>query len=106
MTNLGFVLSQNGDLENAKSYFHRALDLNPESKEAANALVEIHRVIQQLTEEGAYLVPEGQRFAETPQPNSAHAEEQIVASVRDAAAVEEDTSVELSFRRQPAAGVQ
>ena len=41
LANVGFLLSQLGELPAAGRYFHRALDLNPRLKPAAQALVEI-----------------------------------------------------------------
>lgn len=43
LANVGFVLSQRGDTENAKRYFHRALDLNPELRTAAKGLLDFYQ---------------------------------------------------------------
>lgn len=41
LNNVGFILSQTNQPEEAKSYFQRALDLDPNLKQSANGLVEI-----------------------------------------------------------------
>ena len=41
LNNVGFILSQTMQYEEAKTYFQRALDLDPSLKQSANGLVEI-----------------------------------------------------------------
>ena len=43
LCNIGFVMSQNGQYQEAKDYFHRSLDMNPKLKKAANGLIQIHQ---------------------------------------------------------------
>jgi Flp pilus assembly protein TadD len=52
LANLGFVLSQTGDLKNAKAHLHKALDLDPNLRKAANGLLEIARLEQQQISTG------------------------------------------------------
>ena len=51
LCNVGFVLSQNDKTKKAKEYFHRALDLNPKLKKAANGLIQIHQNEDPVMEE-------------------------------------------------------
>lgn len=44
MNNLGFIYAQRGELHKAKEHYVRALDLQPTMKNAAQALVDLHRL--------------------------------------------------------------
>ena len=46
LNNVGFILSQTNQPEEAKSYFQRALDIDPNLKQSANGLVEIFQFQQ------------------------------------------------------------
>ena len=47
LANVGYLLSQRGDYERARDYFHQSLNIDPTVRQAANGLIEVAKVIEQ-----------------------------------------------------------
>ncbi len=61
LSNLGFVYAQLGDVPKAKEHYLRALDLQPDMKNAAQALVDLHEA-EKRTRQATNGVLESQRL--------------------------------------------
>jgi Flp pilus assembly protein TadD len=46
LANVGYLLSQRGDMEKARQYFHEALNLDPTLRQAADGLVEVDKAMK------------------------------------------------------------